>query len=181
MSKVLKKLKPRHLEIIRQMCIGKSDGDICRDLGMSPSTLNVIKNSPIFKNEFRRMQRNREEKIYKIQDTLIDAGVSGAELHKDIIQDAALPLPIRMRSATDILNIVGRITKSTVDSFGGDVPYETKLREIILRETTTTHPGNGNGEEQPAIGGDSAIDDVVDEAWLEDDIEIAREWDHGGV
>jgi len=45
---MLKRLKPRHMDIIRRLLVGQTEGEICLELGLSESYLSILKNDPTF-------------------------------------------------------------------------------------------------------------------------------------
>ena len=145
-------LQPRHLEIMRRLVLGQRQVDIAQDMGITQSRLSIIVNSPLFQLNMRELQNRRNENIIKIQDELIEAGLKGVRLHNRVICDNEMPIETRQRSATSVLNIVGRVVKTEQggsSNEGSDQPYERRLKEVILREEVTSfgpQPGEGEGE-----------------------------------
>lgn len=185
----IQKILPRHLEIMRRLVLGQSQRDIAREMGFTEGRLSIIVNSPLFKTELKKMQRRREDQIFEIQEGLIEAAQMGVILHKAVLSNDDLPIPFRQRSATDVLNIVGRITKSSLPLTAdaeSKVPYEQRLREVVYREVTTTSPtsvpdkgngGNGGNGKSASIFEADAIDtneddDLADAPEEPDDTDI---------
>ena len=137
----IKKILPRHREIMRRLILGMTQTDIARDLGMSITHVNIITNSPLFKLELSKEQSKRTEQITRIQDSLYDGAEKAIVLHNTIIENEELPLSIRQRSATDIASIairsLAKLSKNDAVA-GATVPYEQRLKEVVYREVTTS-------------------------------------------
>jgi len=137
----IKKILPRHREIMRRLILGMSQSDIARDMGMSQTHINIICNSPLFKLELGREQSKRTDQISRIQDSLYDGAEKAIVLHNKIVENDELPLSIRQRSATDIASIairsLAKLTKND-STAQATIPYEQRLKEVIYREVNTT-------------------------------------------
>jgi hypothetical protein len=137
----IKKILPRHREIMRRLILGMSQTDIARDLGMSQTHINIICNSPLFKLELGKEQSKRSDQISRIQDSLYDGAEKAIVLHNKIVDNDELPLSIRQKSATDIASIAIRsLSKLTRNDSRAEatVPYEQRLKEVIYREVSTS-------------------------------------------
>ncbi len=171
----IKKILPRHREIMRRLILGMSQTDIARDLGMSQTHINIICNSPLFKLELGKEQSKRSDQISRIQDSLYDGAEKAIVLHNQIVENAELPLSIRQRSATDIASIAIRsLAKLSRNDNGAaaTVPYEQRLKEVIYREVSTSvSPPPGASIDSDVIEAPplllSGSDDVEDIDWDE--------------
>lgn len=56
----LKYLRPIHKEIARMLVTGHRQRDIAMDFGINQSRLSLIVNSPIFQDEVRRLEKERD-------------------------------------------------------------------------------------------------------------------------
>lgn len=116
----IQRLQPRHIEIMRRLCLGEHQRDIANDLMIDESRLSVIVNSPLFKLELRRMQRRREDQTEKIINNIFDTVEKGTEIARDIVTKGTMK----------VLDSDG---KTEVDV---PVPLNTKLAVL---NTATTH------------------------------------------
>lgn len=140
---------------MRQLVMGKSQSDICREYGYDPGNLSKVINAPLFQIELRAMENSLDGEALKIQSSIIKAAKDGIDLHHRVITNQmvdevlglpiSLPVNIRQRSATDILVLASKVVKAMTPSdgdgkngHGTDKPYERRLREITFREVTTT-------------------------------------------
>jgi hypothetical protein len=157
---------PRHIEIMHRRILGQSQSDIAKDMGMSNMQLSIICNSPLFLLEYHRMVAKRSEKVFEIQDTLLEAAAAGAQLHRDILTPPAggvdQPTMIKQKSASDVLKMVSgmvRITKQQDEPDESDLPYEERLREVRITEhervykggVATSVPGPDHPDPDPGV------------------------------
>ena len=65
----LKRLRPKHYEIITRMFMGQKQKQIAKDMGIGYQRLSVIVNSPVFQEEVsKRLQVREEEVITRIRE-----------------------------------------------------------------------------------------------------------------
>jgi hypothetical protein len=60
--------------------MGQRENEIAKDLGITPTRVYQIVNSPLFQLELKRQLRKRYSRISKIEETIIDASEVGAKL-----------------------------------------------------------------------------------------------------
>jgi hypothetical protein len=131
--------------------LGQKEVEIARDLGMSQSRISIIVTSPLFQLELRRQLKKRQTRILAIEDRIIDASESGAELLKSIVNNEEITLPYRVDAGNKALtHLFGRILRQmpsiepTEPTNPSDLSYEKRLeREVIFKETTYV-PRNGS-------------------------------------
>jgi hypothetical protein len=78
---MLKKLKPRHMDIIRRMLTGQQDQEICLELGMSESYLSILKNDPTFATKL-------EDEVAKLQERFIEQRQDAMQMIEEVQCDA---------------------------------------------------------------------------------------------
>lgn len=109
----LQLVRPRHREIMRRLVCGQTQRDIAREMGLGEARLSIIVNSPLFKVELRKMERDVRAKavdsigdvasrIAKLQKPALDV------LEKIVIDDKGVaPLRLKRDAAMDILELAG--------------------------------------------------------------------------
>src|SRR5215467_3707797 len=61
----LKRLRPRHHEIIARMFMGQSQRQIAKEMSIGEQRLSVIINSPVFQEEVKKRMQAREDEVIK--------------------------------------------------------------------------------------------------------------------
>lgn len=56
-------IRPYHREIARRLVLGETQTDICKALGMNDGRMSIIVNSPLFKLEIARLERERDKGV----------------------------------------------------------------------------------------------------------------------
>lgn len=125
----LKKLSPRHMDIIRRLIVGETPGEISLELGMSQSRLSILQADPLFNLKLSEMQDEMNERFIdsrvKAMDILEDAAVHAARIdvhastgvveriipgedgEPDRVEYENVPVALQMKSAWDILDRTG--------------------------------------------------------------------------
>jgi len=125
---------------MRRVLLGQRLTDIAEDLGMHYVTIQRIVSDPLFKSTLHDLQLQRDEKVVRLQEELVEAAISSAKLHRNIVENEEISIDRRQRSATAVLSIVGRLTRPITSSpKEEDLPYEKRFREFIYRESHTSH------------------------------------------
>lgn len=65
---ILDEIKARHLEILRRRICGETNVQIARDLGVSPSQVYQVVNSPLFKHEMANVQKRIMTRTIDLQE-----------------------------------------------------------------------------------------------------------------
>lgn len=105
-----KRLSTRHLEMIKHRLVGMSNVDIAKSLGITPKTVSLIVNSPLFQGELARRRQQLEQRedsiivggVVKAREILDKASAKAAQSTVDDL-DAEKP-ELRRSAAKDILD-----------------------------------------------------------------------------
>lgn len=113
-SKMLKKLTPRHRDIVRRLVVGQLPKEIAADLGISVGTIASLQNDPLFASEISDTEREiksrlgermdvmqRLEKVAEAAAKVVEGAVDG------FVGGVEVPLHLRMKSAFDVLDRTG--------------------------------------------------------------------------
>lgn len=115
---MLKKLTPRHREIIRRLVVGETPKEISEGLGMHPATIERLQNDPVFAVELSELEQRANNRLTDAAERLdaleildLAAGES-AKLCRDVVNDKVLgaegiAMDLRVKSAWDILDRAG--------------------------------------------------------------------------
>lgn len=106
----LKRILPRHQEILRLCLLGVDQTDIATQLDMSNRTISLIVNSPLFQSELSRRRKNIEAReddvlvrgIERAREILDDASATAAQEQVDLLGED--DPRIRHSAAKDILD-----------------------------------------------------------------------------
>ena len=152
MTQELKKIHPRHIEIMRRLCLGESQRDVARGLDITEGRLSIIVNSPLFQLELRKMQKRFEDRVSTIHERLISNAEKASLRQEEMLQgfisvkddNKVVQVPIGVRTietaANSSLNLFLKLQKGGPASLeDGEDCYESRLeREVIFRETHTS-------------------------------------------
>ena len=118
----MKKLNPRHQELLRLLLRGDSLDSACKALGMNKNSAVVIKNFPLFKEEMARQQELLTKKVVEnlaaisaksaAEQYMEDHALSSAEKIVEL-RDESMEDRIKLQASQDILNRVGVGSKFT--------------------------------------------------------------------
>jgi len=116
---VIKKIIPRYRDLMRRICCGQARQQIEREMRMSSGNYSVITNSPLFKAELEKMQKELNRLVLdklstsKVEDVvdrkLKEASPEAAEVNIALLRSASEKT--RQRSAFDILDRTGHKPK----------------------------------------------------------------------
>lgn len=142
------KLTPRHREMMIRIINGQRNKTIAEDMGISENRFSIIKNSPLFRLELRKMMAKREEKVYSIQENFLDAADLGVKFHKTVLeaQPGLYTADTKLKSATTMAVLASRLLRPGIQPSDGDgeesgLSYEERLRKVTIEESvkTVTH------------------------------------------
>jgi len=128
-------IRPYHREIARRLVLGQRQSDICRDLGMTPGRMSIIVNSPLFKIEIKKLERERDEGVGDISRTLQELSPLALEVVERTMYQAESHR-LRFDAAESVLDRAGhsRINKSDIN-VTGNVNHsgmtEDELRKLV--------------------------------------------------
>ena len=148
----IQRVKPRHYEIMRRLCLGENQRSISIDMNVDESRLSVIINSPLFQLELRKMQRRKEDTISAIHEKIIVGAEKAISLHNQVIDGSItikdsdgvdipvqLPLSARLISSTAMANLFLRLTKGASlnpqDEDGNETYEESLQKQVTFTET----------------------------------------------
>lgn len=97
------RLRNRHLAIM-ELLVAKPEADqneLAEELGMTPSRLSIIVNSPLFVYAFKEYRR---EHMAKVSDLAAEATTAALTFSKEVIENKNVDIPVRQASARDILS-----------------------------------------------------------------------------
>ena len=112
-AQALQLIRPRHREIMRRLVVGQSQKEIAEEMGLSLGRLSIIINSPLFKAELMKMEKDVRAKAV---ETIGDVSVRIAKLQnpavdilEHIIFDKEKKIGIKLRkdTALDVLELSG--------------------------------------------------------------------------
>ena len=167
-SQSVKSLTPRHREIMIRLINGQKGRMIAEDMGMTEGRLSVIRNSPLFQLELRKMMSKREEKMFGIQENFLDAADLGVKFHKEVLEQPTDPInkKDKVHSATLMTALASRLLRPGVPSNGDGngeeegQSYEERLRKVTVEERvrtvtpTPSHTQDGNVDIDEMLEGD---------------------------
>jgi hypothetical protein len=145
-TNIIQKVTPRHREMMIRFINGQKARTIAEDMGITEGRLSIIKNSPLFQLELRRMMSKREEKLFDIQENFLDAADLGVKFHKEVLEQPTDPInkKDKVHSATLMTALASRLLRPGVPSNGnGDgeeegQSYEERLRKVTVEERVRT-------------------------------------------
>jgi hypothetical protein len=167
----IKRLLPKHEEIMNRLMLGQKQRDIADQMGMTEGRLSIIVNSPLFRLELKKKMMRREEKMVDIEDNLLEGAKLGTKFHKDILE-GIYPTEIKMRSAIVMSTLGAKMLNVRGGGNGGSEEgeegksYEERLREVTFKESikvvTQKDPISETLSENYPLDDESDIEDERD-------------------
>ena len=115
-KQALKILRGKHREIMRRLIAGEKQRTIAQDLGINECRLSIIVNSPLFKREYDKLEKEvREryvEKTADVQEVVQKLQPNALNVLESIITQSkvdglVVTLPLKRETALDILELGG--------------------------------------------------------------------------
>lgn len=111
----------RHREIMRREIAGEKPRTIAREMGMSEARLSVIRNSPLYQREYKRLedevkgrfvdvQANVQQKVNELQPVAMN--VLEKILNNTEVDGMKVSLALKKDTALDVLDLGGNSGKS---------------------------------------------------------------------
>lgn len=106
-------VRPRHREIMRRLVCGQTQREIARELGLNEGRLSIIVNSPLFKAELSKMERDvRQRAVENIGDVttrIAKLQTPALDVLEEIVTDKEkkIPYSTKRNAAMDILELAG--------------------------------------------------------------------------
>jgi len=156
---MLKKLKPRHLDIIRRMLVGQTDQEICLELGVSESRLSVLKSDPTFAarlemeseklhQQFLEQRADAMEVIEDVQAEMVNLAIEAAQT--GTLKGRQLSTKDQLKSIWDLLDRGG--SKKAEKKIVGHVNIADLVVEAYREKHGASDP---DAEQEPSNAGPS--------------------------
>ena len=141
-----KRTATRHRQIMFRLLASESTDVICAEMKITPSNLQTIIESPLFKSELVRVHKRLREKLLakgnlSVQQRLKNLNTKAIDTLEAIIQNDKIPLPLRRVVAKDVidynLKIEEQNTKDSVSpqaAFFQEAFNRSQLREAKKKE-----------------------------------------------
>jgi hypothetical protein len=106
----MKKLMPRHREILRRVALGQSYVTIAEELDMHPLTISLIMKSPLARLELEKLQSVADETVTNVplrvekSREIREAGRIALQHNADILTDPTVDVKVRARVAVHFLD-----------------------------------------------------------------------------
>lgn len=146
----LKRLTPRHMDIIRRLIVGETPGEICLELGMSQSRLSVLQGEELFSAKMAEMQA-------LTNDRFIDSRATAMQ----ILENAAIHAArITVNASTGI------VERLTVDDDGNDkIEYQEVPIALQMKSAWDILDRTGNKAPEKRIEVHATLADMINEAY----------------
>lgn len=153
-------LNGRHRMMMRLSIMGQGPTQIARTLGMSPSHVSIVMNSPLFKQELSKMHAEVDQRtVYDAADELMKLQEDAVVALADTVRQTQYPT-LRFHAARDILNRTGARVPAEVHVTKDQTTYEERLMQVQLKYSPD--PGGGYTDSSQDI-------QVVEPPKIEDD------------
>jgi len=164
-------IRPHHREIARRLILGQRQSQICHDLGMSPDRMSIIVNSPLFKVELKRLEKERDNGATDISRTLKELSPVALETVERTMYNAD-SARLRFDAAESVLDRAGygRINKSDI-RVSGNIDHsamtEDEMRQLVADRVQRMR------DELAAREATTIEADAIDVKW--DDVQTVKE------
>lgn len=161
-------LRPRHYEIIRQAFLGRKNFEIAAALGLTETTISVVLNSPLAKEEMARLQSVALEKVadtplrLQLQNQLQGATREAVLLRRGLMNNETVSVRVRADIAKHFMDreIYEASDEGNIGSYREIIRKLDQVQRQLTESPTTivvnpVERGNGsNGHDQaPAAEG----------------------------
>jgi hypothetical protein len=96
-------VRPRHREIARRLVLGETQSQIARSLNMSEGRMTLIVNSPLFKLEIAKMEKDRTDAVVDVANQIVLACPEALDQVERIMYTANSE-KVRLDAAKDLLD-----------------------------------------------------------------------------
>lgn len=170
----LKNLNHRHLAIMRRLVKGVPPSEVALEFNISTQTINWLKKDPLFASELRLLEqeirdlfvRNEADALQVMENAASEAASFNVELMRGSVVDPTVededqlipvPLPLRQRSAWDILD------RSGFKPIERKVVGITDMADLIEMAYKKKHGKMADAvvDITPEDGGEPSLDDRV--------------------
>jgi len=105
----IQRLKERHREIMRRLVMGQKASGIARDLGMRPSSVSIIINSPAFREELKRLSASADDIAKDVRKRIDMLSIEAVNKMEQVLSEEmnAVNMRLQIDVAKDILNRSG--------------------------------------------------------------------------
>jgi predicted transcriptional regulator len=121
---VITELRARHQEIVRLLALGTPSVDVAEALGITPTTVSNVANSPVGKSRIAELQGERDESIKDVRNQIRELAPRAIALYEQILEADGeegrdlLDMSLRKQVADQILDRGGipRETSAKVEA-----------------------------------------------------------------
>lgn len=127
-------IRPRHSEIARRLVLGQTQSNICRELGMSTSRMSMIVNSPLFKLEVLKLERERDSNTVDVTKQIREAAPDCLDVLQRVMYTSKSER-LKVDIAQDILDRAGynAIQKTVGIQVSTDGMQDSELRDLLTK------------------------------------------------
>lgn len=131
-SRIVTNMSPRHREIMRRLVMGESQKAIAEDMGLTPTRISQLVNSPLFQAEMQRMSAHVDEATYDAMKALRGLQQAAVETIADSMNNIDLP-HLAFKAAREVLDRTGVSVPKQLHVTQDSMSFEQKLQEVRLK------------------------------------------------
>lgn len=129
-------IRPFHREMARRLVLGEKESDVKKSMGISDSRFSIIFHSPLFKNEYKKLEAIRDRGVGDIGETLKELSPIALEKIEKTMYFGSTER-IQFDAAESILDRAG-VGKVTKTQLSGEVNHTyashtaDELRQLVV-------------------------------------------------
>ena len=136
----------RYQEIARRIVLGQKNVDIANDLGVTPTMVSLVKNSPLVKDHIASLQEKADEEAINISARIKELAPKALQVLEDIVvrgqlSGEAVPARIRGQHAENLLDRAGHAAPKEVRSLNLHGHYTSEDIEKIKQRALSRASG----------------------------------------
>ena len=137
-DKRLQKLSDRHHEIARLLTLGFSNKEIAQQLGLDPSTISQVKQSPLLRAKVEELSQGRDENTKDIRTSFENLAPQAIEALQTMVrnEDGSVMGSTQLNAAKYVLEVLGhssvRQNKHIIISTAVDPKRLVEIRDAMI-------------------------------------------------
>lgn len=136
-------MSARHHEIARRLLLGQSNVDIARDLGITPTSVSIVRNSPVVIEQLSFLSAKRDVKAMRISEQIAESLPMCVKYLKETIEDAEISDNLKSRNAFGLLAAGGHGATKNVNVRGVHAVLTPSDIQEIRKEAEQIGMDNG--------------------------------------
>jgi len=148
----LRMIQPQHREMLRRLSVGEKAINIAKDMGFSPVSVSIAKNSECAKEVMKQMEEKRDEHVLAAKNRMAELSDKAVDILSEVLHNDDVGINTRINAAKYVIGstgveapkkVQGEITTKIVDA---DMLREIKKTALEMAAEAGIMPARAIGE-----------------------------------